>query len=146
MELLFALQESLFFATEALTVFQWSRASDRIGRKPVLLVGLLGTFLSMQFFGLSRTFWTLVIRYSYRPLHVITNVKLIIHGNFSRCLCGLLNGNIGYNFSLAGVYFTLIFFLIGVMKSSMGELTDTTNRAETFALMPVVWALGASMG
>lgn len=32
------------------------------------------------------------------------------------------------------------------MKSSMGELTDPTNRAETFALMPVVWALGASMG
>ncbi|KAF8150914.1 major facilitator superfamily transporter [Crassisporium funariophilum] len=99
--------ESLFFATEALTVFQWSRVSDRIGRKPVLLIGLVGTFLSMQLFGLSRTFGALVI---------------------SRCLCGLLNGN------------------IGVMKSVMGELTDTTNRAEAYALMPVVWALGASMG
>ncbi|KAF8813404.1 major facilitator superfamily transporter [Phlegmacium glaucopus] len=99
--------ESLFFATEALTVFQWSRTSDRIGRKPVLLIGLAGTFLSMQLFGLSRTFWTLVI---------------------SRCLCGLLNGN------------------IGVMKSCMGELTDPTNRAEAFALMPVIWAFGASMG
>lgn len=32
------------------------------------------------------------------------------------------------------------------MKSSMGELTDPTNRAETIAFMPVVWALGASMG
>ncbi|KAF8813402.1 hypothetical protein BYT27DRAFT_6370181 [Phlegmacium glaucopus] len=40
----------------------------------------------------------------------------------SRCLCGLLNGN------------------IGVMKSCMGELTDPTNRAEAFALMPVIWA------
>lgn len=40
----------------------------------------------------------------------------------------------------------LFSFLIGVMKSSMGELTDPTNRAEIFALMPVVWALGASMG
>lgn len=47
---------------------------------------------------------------------------------------------------LVALYSTLIFFLIGVMKSCMGELTDPTNRAEVFALMPVVWALGASMG
>ena len=48
--------------------------------------------------------------------------------------------------SLVGVYSALIFFLIGVMKSSMGELTNPTNRAEAFALMPVIWAFGASMG
>ncbi|KAF8199733.1 major facilitator superfamily transporter [Pholiota molesta] len=99
--------ESLFFATEALTVFQWSRLSDRIGRKPVLMLGMMGTIMSMLAFGLSRTFWALVI---------------------SRCLCGLLNGN------------------IGVMKSTMGELTDNTNRADAFALMPALWALGATMG
>ncbi|KXN84876.1 hypothetical protein AN958_12006 [Leucoagaricus sp. SymC.cos] len=99
--------ESLFFATEALTVLQWSRLSDYIGRKPVLLTGLIGSALSMLCFGLSRTFWALVI---------------------SRCVCGLLNGN------------------IGVMKSVMGELTDTTNRAEGFSLMPVVWAAGATLG
>ncbi|KAF7773190.1 hypothetical protein Agabi119p4_5357 [Agaricus bisporus var. burnettii] len=99
--------ESLFFATEAMTVLQWSRFSDHIGRKPVLLIGLIGSTLSMLCFGLSRTFWTLVI---------------------SRCLCGLLNGN------------------IGVMKSVMGELTDSSNRAEGFALMPVVWATGSTLG
>lgn len=37
-------------------------------------------------------------------------------------------------------------FFLGVMKSAMGELTDPTNRAEAFALMPVVWAFGASTG
>ncbi|KAJ3522303.1 hypothetical protein NMY22_g11950 [Coprinellus aureogranulatus] len=99
--------ESLFFATEAMTVLQWSRASDRLGRKPILLLGLIGTLLSILFFGLSTTFGALVL---------------------SRCLCGLLNGN------------------IGVMKSAMGELTDSSNRAEAFALLPVVWAAGASFG
>lgn len=84
--------ESLFFATEALTAFQWSRTSDRIGRKPVLLVGLLGTFLSMQLFGLSRTFWTLVV---------------------SRRLCGLLNGNIGLQFPLRGGVYSVLIFLFG---------------------------------
>ncbi|KAJ6546345.1 major facilitator superfamily domain-containing protein [Mycena sp. CBHHK59/15] len=100
-------KESLFFLTEAMTVLQWSRASDHVGRKPILLIGLCGTALSMICFGLSRTFLALVV---------------------SRCLTGLLNGN------------------IGVMKSAMGDLTDRTNRAEGFAYLPVVWAAGASLG
>ncbi|KAG5349872.1 hypothetical protein C0989_001468, partial [Termitomyces sp. Mn162] len=33
-----------------------------------------------------------------------------------------------------------------VLKSVMGELTDSTNRAEGFALMPVVWGTGATLG
>ena len=66
---------------------------------------------------------------------------------FSRCLCGLLNGNIGLQFfPWRRIFQTYFSFLIGVMKSSMGELTDPTNRAETIALVPVVWSLGASVG
>ncbi|KAG2132983.1 major facilitator superfamily domain-containing protein [Suillus clintonianus] len=99
--------ESLFFATQALTVLQWSRTSDRIGRKPVLLLGIFGLSLSMLCFGLSRTLLGLII---------------------SRCITGALNGN------------------IGVMKSMMGELTDSTNIAQGFALMPVAWSLGATIG
>ncbi|KAG0691640.1 major facilitator superfamily domain-containing protein [Suillus ampliporus] len=68
------LLHSLFFATEALTIFHWSRLSDYVGRKPVALIGLFGLALSMLCFGLSTTFWGLVI---------------------SRCLNGALNGNIG---------------------------------------------------
>jgi hypothetical protein len=37
-------------------------------------------------------------------------------------------------------------FLKGVMKSTMGELTDSTNRAEGFAMIPIVWAAGATLG
>ncbi|PCH42368.1 MFS general substrate transporter [Wolfiporia cocos MD-104 SS10] len=99
--------ESLFFMTEAMFVLQWSRVSDYIGRKPVLLTGMVGLCISMVFFGLSRTFWQLVV---------------------SRCIVGALNGN------------------IGVIKSMMGELTDSTNMAQGFALMPVVWSAGATVG
>ena len=83
--------------TEAITVFHWSRLSDRIGRKPVLLIGMLGLIISMLCFGLSRTFITLVIRYvvSLACLLAYTaSTKLILCVD-SRCLCGLLNGNIG---------------------------------------------------
>ncbi|KAH9059729.1 MFS general substrate transporter [Lactarius vividus] len=98
---------SLYFAAEAVTVLQWSRLSDYIGRKPVLLCGLLGTIVSSLLFGLSRSFWALVL---------------------SRCLHGMLNGN------------------IGVMKSMMAELTDETNMARGFSLLPVTWCVGSTIG
>ncbi|KAG2057774.1 MFS general substrate transporter [Suillus hirtellus] len=99
--------ESLFFVAQALTVLKWSRLSDRIGRKPVLVIGLSGACISILCFGLSTTFWSLVI---------------------SRCLCGFLNGN------------------VGVMKTMMGELTDSTNMAQAFALIPIVWSIGGFIG
>ena len=55
-------QESLFFVTQALTTWQWSRLSDFIGRRPVILFGLLGLSVSNFAFGLSRTLGTLMIR------------------------------------------------------------------------------------
>jgi len=98
--------QSCFFATEAIFVLQWSMLSDRIGRKPVFLIGLSGLCISMIFFGLSRTFWTLIL---------------------SRCLNGFLNGN------------------VGVMKSMMGEITDSTNMAQAFSLLPIVWCVGSTL-
>ena len=60
--MLIFVQESLFFATQALTTWQWSRLSDFIGRRPVILLGLLGLSVSNFAFGLSRTLGTLIIR------------------------------------------------------------------------------------
>ncbi|KAH9169258.1 MFS general substrate transporter [Lactarius sanguifluus] len=57
-----ACQVSLHFAAEAVTSFQWNRLSDHVGRKPVLLSCLVGTSLSILLFGLSHSFWALVLR------------------------------------------------------------------------------------
>jgi hypothetical protein len=35
---------------------------------------------------------------------------------------------------------------VGVMKSMMAEITDETNMARGFALIPVVWAVGGTIG
>ncbi|EJF64508.1 MFS general substrate transporter [Dichomitus squalens LYAD-421 SS1] len=99
--------ESSFYAVEAICVLQWGRASDRMGRKPILLGGLPGLTLSMIGFGLSTKYWALIL---------------------SRCAEGALNGN------------------IGVTKSMMAEITDSTNRARGFAYMPMIWALGSTVG
>ncbi|KAJ6518192.1 major facilitator superfamily domain-containing protein [Mycena vitilis] len=99
--------ESVFFFTEALTVVYVGRASDRYGRRPVLLLGPIGLALSMLGFGLSKNFWSLVA---------------------FRCAQGAFNGN------------------IGVSKSVMAEISDSTNAAEIYSLMPFMWTLGSTLG
>ncbi|KAF7330206.1 Major facilitator superfamily multidrug-resistance DHA1 sub-family [Mycena venus] len=71
--------ESVFFLAECLTVVYFGRASDRYGRRPVLLFGPVGLALSMLGFGLSKRFWSLVV---------------------FRCMQGAFNGNIGVSKSV----------------------------------------------
>ncbi|KAJ7685858.1 hypothetical protein B0H17DRAFT_1137339 [Mycena rosella] len=66
--------ESVFFVAEFLSVYSWGRASDRMGRRPVLLLGPLGLAFSLFGFGWSKNFWSLVV---------------------FRCAQGIFNGNIG---------------------------------------------------
>jgi hypothetical protein len=35
---------------------------------------------------------------------------------------------------------------IGVVKSMLAELTDETNMARGFSLIPVIWAIGGTIG
>jgi MFS family permease len=48
-----------FTASQFLTAMMWGRIADskRVGRKTVLLIGLLGTSISCLGFGFSTTFW-----------------------------------------------------------------------------------------
>ncbi|KAH9039485.1 MFS general substrate transporter [Lactarius deliciosus] len=98
---------SLHYAAIAVTSFQWNRLSDHVGRKPVLLSCLVGTILSTLLFGLSRSFWALVL---------------------SQCLLGAVTGH------------------VGVVSSMTAELTDETNVAQGFSMLPVAWSLGRVIG
>ncbi|KAF8879294.1 major facilitator superfamily multidrug-resistance, DHA1 sub-family [Gymnopilus junonius] len=96
--------ESAFFFAESVTVIQWGYLSDRYGRRPILLLGPLGLGVAMLLFGMSTTFWPLVV---------------------SRCFQGIFNGNIGLSLSL---------------------LTDSTNRGDAYAFIPLVWSFGTTTG
>lgn len=67
---------SAFMFAQFLTAFWWGRAADSeyLGRKRVLLIGLMGTGISSLGFGLSRTF---------------TQAMCF------RIIGGMLNGNVG---------------------------------------------------
>ena len=55
-------QETIRQLASLITVMFWSRMSDHVGRKPILLLGMLALAISNLSFGLSRTFWAVVVR------------------------------------------------------------------------------------
>lgn len=78
-----------------------------MGRKPVLLIGPIGLAIGMASFGLSRTYWPLVV---------------------SRCLQGVFNGNIGEKErpSVCPNLSKLV-WIPGVSKSVMAEVLSTAH-------------------
>lgn len=60
---------------------RWGQISDRVGRKPVLMFGLVGTSISLVVFGFSKNYYWAVA---------------------ARCLSGCLNGNIGVLRTMVG--------------------------------------------
>ncbi|KAH8807016.1 major facilitator superfamily domain-containing protein [Flagelloscypha sp. PMI_526] len=99
--------ESLFFLAEGSTSVLWQIASERLGRRPLLLLAPLGLGLTMISFGLSDSFSGLVI---------------------ARTLQGMFNGD------------------VGVTKTALADLTDSANRAEIMALVPVFLSIGGTVG
>jgi len=72
---------SSYAAAQCVVSVPWGRLSDYIGRRPVLLLGLIGISFAMILFGFSKNYtWAIV----------------------SRLLCGVLNGNVGVARSVVG--------------------------------------------
>jgi MFS family permease len=72
---------SSFSLAEALMGMYWGGLSDRIGRKPVLMLGCVGTMFSMVMVGFASNLWVALI---------------------GRAVGGLLNGNIGVIQTMVG--------------------------------------------
>ncbi|KAI9291932.1 MFS general substrate transporter, partial [Neoconidiobolus thromboides FSU 785] len=72
---------SSFAVAEFFSGVPWGILSDRIGRKPVIMMGLVGNCITMLMFGMSKNiYWAILSRFA----------------------CGILNGNIGVLKSMIG--------------------------------------------
>jgi Na+/melibiose symporter-like transporter len=54
-------QESLFSLTQMALMISWGRAADHYGRKPVLVICLIGCAIGTGLFGLSQNFWQMIL-------------------------------------------------------------------------------------
>ncbi|KAK2610750.1 hypothetical protein N8I77_004153 [Diaporthe amygdali] len=53
--------ESLFSLTQAIFMIFWGKASDRLGRKPVLVFSLVGVTIATCLFGFSKSIWEMIL-------------------------------------------------------------------------------------
>ncbi|KAL9112999.1 MAG: hypothetical protein Q9227_002864 [Pyrenula ochraceoflavens] len=119
---------SAFAFSEALTGMLWGGLSDRVGRKPVLLMGCGGTMISLLIFGFS------------------TNIWMALSG---RVVGGILNGNIG-------VIQTMVGEMVKrpeherMLKASSScckkQKKLIIQIARAYAVMPFVWSVGTIVG
>ncbi|KIL00657.1 hypothetical protein PAXRUDRAFT_29651 [Paxillus rubicundulus Ve08.2h10] len=75
------LVESTFAVAQLSSIYPWARLSDVIGRRPVVLVGILGLTIATLLFGLSKSLAAVLI---------------------ARCIGGLFSGNVAVIHSVLG--------------------------------------------
>ncbi|EJP70177.1 major facilitator superfamily transporter [Beauveria bassiana ARSEF 2860] len=70
------LLESAFAATQVLFLMAWGCLSDRVGRKPVLILSLVGMAMGQVLFGMSTTLWEMAV---FRSLTgIFSSANLVI--------------------------------------------------------------------
>jgi MFS family permease len=117
---------SAYAVAEALTSMGWGVLSDRIGRKPVVLLGLVGVALSSLIFGLAKSYWVALL---------------------ARFVGGALNGNVSVMQTMVAEMvklpeherkFSLSLFKL-LWRSKM--LTFSQPRLMLYSLLCGLWAV-----
>jgi MFS family permease len=110
---------SSFALAQFATNFFWGWLSDRIGRKPVILIGTILTAIAFVLFGLCRTLWQAVLVQVFMGL---------VNGNqgvVSTCLGEITDRS---NQSKAFTYLPVIYGLGGITGPVVGGLLISTKK------------------
>jgi MFS family permease len=119
---------AIFSIAQSMTAVPWGRASDRIGRKPVILFGLLSTMICFVIWGLSTS------------LTMAITVRAVMGGG---------NGN--------GQSDLHVVWLrppqpadpvkVGIIRTMVAEMVPEKElQPKAFSIMPLVWSIGSVFG
>ncbi|GAB3256671.1 MFS transporter [Chitinimonas naiadis] len=123
----------LFLAAVALGTFAGGPIGDRIGRKYVIWVSILGVAPFTLLLPYANLFWTGV-------LSVV--IGLILSSAFSAIIVyaqELVPGKVGM---IAGVFFGLMFGFSGIAAAALGHLADITSVSHVYKLCSYLPLLG----
>ncbi|KAH8816962.1 MFS transporter [Xylogone sp. PMI_703] len=78
--------ESLFSLTQMLLMLSWGRAADRFGRKPILVISLVGCAIATAMFGFSKTIWQMILFRCFAGIFAgtVVTVRAMISENSTR--------------------------------------------------------------
>ena len=115
--------------------------SDRVGRRPVIFIGLSGSIASITLFGLSKSLvWALLARSIGEGIHVRGAFLLMSDSQRVRSL------EISRILGLPIIWRVLTELPCSVIQSIIGEITDATNEAQAMPLNSIVWNIGSIFG
>lgn len=110
---------SAFALAESLTGMFWGGLSDRIGRKPVLLIGCGGTLVSLLIVGFSPNFWVALAGRAMGGL-LSTSRRLERMPHSEKWADRVIDGN------------------IGVIQTMVGEVVkNPEHEREPFVILPM---------
>ncbi len=119
---------AIFSISQSLTAVAWGRASDRFGRKPIILCGLACTMACFLIWGMSTSL----------PMAIAV-----------RAIMGSGNGN-GMSLHVIHVSFlrnTADNAPVGIIRTMVAELVpEKALQPKAFSLMPLVWSIGSVFG
>eukprot|EP01080_Neovahlkampfia_damariscottae_P004949 gene4949-8545_t len=106
---------SSYYLTQLFTAPLWGYLSDKYGRRPILLIGSIGTSISCLLFGFSRWFWLALLT---RSLFGVLNGNIGVTKTYMKEICD--ETNIARAFALSGMTFALA----GVVGPLIGGFTS----------------------
>lgn len=135
---------AVFFLSQFATALLWSSVSLKIGRRAVLFLSLLGNTIALLLYGTCSSVWKMII------------VRILAGAcNGESGVMAAQRGHQGHPFdtererehttihshrmcSAAGA--------VGVARSAVKDITDSTNEGRAYAVMGLCWSLGGILG
>lgn len=120
---------STFSVSQSLCAVPWGRLSDKIGRKPTILIGLINVMFCFILWGTSTS---------------------LVQAFVARFLMGLGNGNGTFFFPISGTHANpdrLTILAVGIIRTMVAEMVPWKElQPRAFSLMPLVWSVGSIFG